>query len=77
MSAMRTRTTTPSKTRSAARRTAHRAARPAPVATGEQRVRAAGGPQDVAHYSCECGTGFAGPVSTHVACPACGADQAW
>lgn len=44
---------------------------------GEQRARAAGGPQDHALYACHCGLLFAGAVSTHVACPECGADQAW
>ncbi|HEY5045333.1 MAG TPA: hypothetical protein VII53_05705 [Solirubrobacteraceae bacterium] len=42
-----------------------------------ERVRAAGGPLDRASYSCECGYVFAAPVSTTVACPHCGADQAW
>ena len=44
---------------------------------GERKTRAAGGPQDSAHYRCACGHHFAGSVSTHVACPRCGTDQAW
>ncbi len=46
-------------------------------AGAERRTRAAGGPQDQAHYRCGCGHAFAGKVSTHVACPRCGSDQAW
>ena len=42
-----------------------------------ERVRAAGGPLDRASYTCECGYLFAAPVSTTVACPHCGAGQAW
>jgi hypothetical protein len=42
-----------------------------------ERVRAAGGPLDRASYTCECGYLFAAPVSTTVACPHCGVDQAW
>jgi hypothetical protein len=42
-----------------------------------ERVRAAGGPLDQASYTCECGYLFAAPVSTTVACPHCGASQAW
>jgi hypothetical protein len=45
--------------------------------TAEQRTREAGGPQDLALYSCPCGFAFAGDVSTHVACPECGSEQAW
>jgi hypothetical protein len=44
---------------------------------GERKTRAAGGPQDRALYRCSCGHSFAGSVSTHVACPRCGTDQAW
>jgi hypothetical protein len=33
--------------------------------------------QDAAVYSCDCGMVFAGPVSTSVSCPHCGARQAW
>ena len=57
-------------------------AKPAPVARqprdiAVERVRAAGGPLDEASYTCECGYLFAAPVSTTVACPHCGAGQAW
>jgi hypothetical protein len=45
--------------------------------TASARVRAAGGPSDLAYYSCECGFQFLAPVSTTVACPHCGARQAW
>jgi hypothetical protein len=41
------------------------------------RARAAGGPVDLASYSCECGFVFSASVSTTVACPHCGAEQAW
>ena len=45
--------------------------------TGEDRVREAGGPQDIALYRCSCGKSFPGFVSTSVACPNCGTAQAW
>jgi len=32
---------------------------------------------DSASYSCACGYVFLAPVSTTVACPHCGATQAW
>jgi hypothetical protein len=41
------------------------------------RARAAGGPVDLATYSCGCGLIFSAPVSTTVACPHCGCEQAW
>jgi len=41
------------------------------------RAREAGGPMDVASYSCECGYIFSAPVSTTVHCPHCGIGQAW
>ncbi len=63
--------------RRAARRVIHAAPRPSGRTSAEQRVRDAGGPQDVALYRCSCGCAFDGAVSTHVACPHCGADQAW
>ena len=44
---------------------------------GERKTRAAGGSQDSAHYRFSCGHSFSGSVSTHVACPRCGTDQAW
>lgn len=43
----------------------------------ERRMRDAGGPDDSATYHCACGYVFAAPVSTGVACPHCGAGQAW
>lgn len=43
----------------------------------ELRVREAGGPEDRAHYACSCGLAFTADVSTSVACPHCGAEQAW
>jgi rubrerythrin len=42
-----------------------------------ERVREAGGPIDHASYICQCGYLFSADVSTTVACPHCGADQAW
>jgi hypothetical protein len=42
-----------------------------------QRVREAGGPTDQAAYVCQCGYVFSAEVSTSVACPHCGTDQAW
>lgn len=42
-----------------------------------RRVRAAGGPNDEASYSCLCGYVFCAPVSASVACPRCGTEQAW
>ncbi len=73
--AMRTRTTAPTTARRD-RGDQHSARRRA-AARGEQRVREAGGPQDSALYPCDCGHVFAGDVSTHVACPRCGTEQAW
>ena len=43
----------------------------------ERRSREAGGPQDRACYSCECGYVFSALVSTSVSCPHCGQGQAW
>jgi hypothetical protein len=42
-----------------------------------QLARAAGGPVDVASYTCRCGLIFLAAVSTSVACPHCGAEQDW
>ncbi len=42
-----------------------------------ERVREAGGPVDLASYVCGCGLLFSAAVSTTVACPHCGTDQAW
>jgi len=54
---------------------------PAPEAAGdlvdERRLREAGGPDDRAQYACTCGYVFHADVSTSVACPHCGAGQAW
>jgi hypothetical protein len=41
------------------------------------RARTAGGPLDSACYTCGCGFVFNAAVSTSVACPHCGARQAW
>jgi hypothetical protein len=53
---------------------------PTAPASGEDatvRARLAGGPIDNASYTCSCGFVFAASVSTTVACPHCGAGQAW
>jgi hypothetical protein len=42
-----------------------------------QRVREAGGPVDLASYTCSCGYLFSANVSTSVVCPHCGTGQAW
>jgi hypothetical protein len=57
-----------------------RHAEPAPAAAAvepEALVREAGGPDDTETHSCECGYVFEAAVSTTVACPHCGASQAW
>lgn len=51
--------------------------RPAPMHRDERRLRDAGGPDDRACYSCECGYLFEAEVSTSVSCPHCGTAQAW
>jgi len=43
----------------------------------ERRLRASGGPTDMAQYTCSCGYVFKAAVSTSVTCPHCGAGQAW
>jgi rubrerythrin len=43
----------------------------------ERRARESGGPEDRAMYTCSCGYVFESEVSTSVACPHCGAGQAW
>ena len=43
----------------------------------ERRLRASGGPNDRAQYTCGCGFVWAADVSASVACPRCGASQAW
>jgi hypothetical protein len=54
---------------------------PPPVAdddlADERRARESGGPEDRAMYTCTCGYVFEANVSTSVACPHCGAGQAW
>ena len=54
---------------------------PPPVAdddlADERRARESGGPEDRAMYTCSCGYVFEANVSTSVACPNCGAGQAW
>jgi hypothetical protein len=42
-----------------------------------RRRREAGGLQDEAVYTCQCGFVFHAPVSTSVGCPHCGGAQAW
>jgi hypothetical protein len=42
-----------------------------------RRRREAGGMQDEAVYTCQCGFVFHAPVSTSVGCPHCGGAQAW
>jgi predicted Zn-ribbon and HTH transcriptional regulator len=44
---------------------------------GLRRRREAGGMQDEAIYTCQCGFVFHAPVSTSVDCPHCGGAQAW
>jgi hypothetical protein len=57
----------------------HAARRNEPVddLADERRVRESGGPDDRAMYTCSCGYVFEADVSTSVACPHCGAGQAW
>jgi hypothetical protein len=43
----------------------------------ERRLRASGGPHDRAQYTCGCGFVWDADVSASVACPHCGASQAW
>jgi hypothetical protein len=45
--------------------------------TDERRLRASGGPNDRAQYTCGCGFVWEADVSASVACPHCGASQAW
>lgn len=60
------------------------ATEPQPAAAGgeddlydERRLRASGGPNDRAQYTCGCGFVWEADVSASVACPHCGASQAW
>jgi hypothetical protein len=48
-----------------------------PDLADERRARESGGPEDRATYTCMCGYVFEAEVSTSVACPHCGAGQAW
>ena len=52
---------------------------PAPVddLADERRLRDSGGPHDRAQYTCSCGYLWHADVSASVACPHCGASQAW
>jgi hypothetical protein len=43
----------------------------------EDRVRRAGGPEDNATYTCDCGYVFEAEVTASVTCPHCHAAQAW
>jgi hypothetical protein len=45
--------------------------------TFEWNMRRAVGPTDQALYDCACGYKFTARVQTTVACPNCGAGQAW
>ena len=45
--------------------------------TDERRLRASGGPNDRAQYTCGCGFVWEADVSASVACPHCGMSQAW
>jgi hypothetical protein len=45
--------------------------------SAERRLRASGGPEDRANYTCGCGYVFEARVSTSVRCPHCGSGQAW
>ena len=74
---MATRTPSRTKNRRTERRPRHVVVERSVPRTAEQRCREEGGPRDLAFYDCACGHGFSGAVSTHVACPHCGADQAW
>jgi hypothetical protein len=51
--------------------------RPEPMHPAERRMRDAGGPDDRACYSCECGYLFEARVTTTVSCPNCDTVQAW
>ena len=50
---------------------------PSPEVKASRRARQSGGPEDRAFYTCSCGYAFDAAVSTSVACPHCGATQAW
>ena len=62
------------------RRLTHEPLRPARLsarASEQHRARRDAGPADSALYACGCGQDFKAGVSTSVACPRCGAGQAW
>ena len=73
--------------RSIVTRRLDRSAHPAPRAAAppepetahpmQARAKRSGGPMDNAQYRCGCGMVFDAAVSTSVACPHCGTDQAW
>jgi len=50
---------------------------PEPMHPAERRMRAAGGPDDRACYSCDCGYLFEARVSASVRCPHCDGLQDW
>ena len=54
-----------------------RAPRPTAREAEQHRARRDSGPADQAFYGCACGYAFEAVVSTSVACPHCGAGQAW
>ena len=78
MTEMRTRLRKPPSPR--APRRAHAEDRPPRSVAREaeqHRARRDAGPADQAFYGCACGYAFEAVVSTSVACPHCGAGQAW
>jgi hypothetical protein len=54
-----------------------RASRAAAVTTPTERARRAGGPEDLALYTCGCGFVFKAEPTTTIGCPHCGEQQAW
>lgn len=48
-----------------------------PERVEETRVRSAGGPDDVAVYTCGCGLMWEAHVTASVRCPRCADTQAW
>jgi rubrerythrin len=77
------RTPTDTRRREGVLRRRHAPTRPEPVEQpaddlfAERRARESGGPDDRAMYTCSCGYVFEADVTTSVACPHCGAGQAW
>jgi rubrerythrin len=74
------RTTSETRRREGVLRRRHAPTRPQqPVDEGpeKRRARESGGPDDRAMYTCSCGYVFEADVTTSVACPHCGAGQAW